>query len=124
METIQEQKKTNSNEDAGIVTLAATSNVPYENSEQLSFVLENNMYSSTTTKLDAVVYLQFNSNNPSVDLYISNPSYETDIYCFLKHIDSKKDENSMVFKLDIGYLKNCKVKIKTSHLVTSGTILY
>lgn len=123
METTQEQK-TNSNEDAGIVTLTARSNVPYENVEQLSFVEDNKVYSATTTQLDSVVYLRFANNNPSIDLYISDPSNETDVYCFFKHIENKKDESSMVFKLDIGYLKHCKVKIKTSHQVISGTILY
>ena len=123
METIKEQK-TNSNEDAGIVTLATRSNVPYENVEQLSFVEDNNLYSATTTQLDSVVYVRFANNNPSIDLYISDPSSETDVYCFFKHIESKNNESSMVFKLDIGYLKNCKVKIKTSHQVTSGTVLY
>lgn len=123
METIKEQK-TNSNEDAGIVTLATKSNVPYENVEQLSFVEDNKIYSATTTQLDSVVYLRFANNNSSIDLYISDPSSETDVYCFFKHIESKNGESSMVFKLDIGYLKNCKVKIKTSHQVTSGTVLY
>lgn len=123
METTQEQK-TNSNENAGIVTLTARSNVPYENVEQLSFVEDNKVYSATTTQLDCVVYLRFANNNPSIDLYISDPSSETDVYCFFKHIESKNGESSMVFKLDIGYLKNCKVKIKTSHQVTSGTVLY
>ena len=123
METIKEQK-TNSNEDAGIVTLATRSNVPYENVEQLSFVEDNKLYSAITTQLDSIVYLRFANNNPSIDLYISDPSSETDVYCFFKHIESKNGESSMVFKLDIGYLKNSKVKIKTSHQVTSGTVLY
>lgn len=123
METTQEQK-TNNNENAGIVTLTTRSNVPYENVEQLSFVEDNKVYSATTTQLDSVVYLRFANNNPSIDLYISDPSSETDVYCFFKHIESKNGESSMVFKLDIGYLKNCKVKIKTSHQVTSGTVLY
>lgn len=123
METTQEQK-TNNNENAGIVTLTTRSNVPYENVEQLSFVEDNNLYSATTTQLDSVVYLRFANNNPSIDLYISDPSSETDVYCFFKHIESKNGESSMVFKLDIGYLKNCKIKIKTSHQVTSGTVLY
>ena len=123
METTQEQK-TNNNENAGIVTLTARSNVPYENVKQLSFVEDNNLYSATTTQLDSVVYLRFANNNPSIDLYISDPSSETDVYCFFKHIENKNGESSMVFKLDIGYLKNCKIKIKTSHQVTSGTVVY
>ena len=123
METTQEQK-INNNENAGIVTLTTRSNVPYENVEQLSFVEDNNLYSATITQLDSVVYLRFANNNISIDLYISDPSSETDVYCFFKHIECKNGESSMVFKLDIGYLKNCKVKIKTSHQVTSGTVLY
>lgn len=123
METTKEQK-TNSNENAGIVALTTRSNVPYENVEQLSFVEDNNLYSAIITQLDSVVYLRFANNNISIDLYISDPSSETDVYCFFKHIESKNGESSMVFKLDIGYLKNCKVKIKTSHQVTSGTVLY
>lgn len=123
METNQENVNLQSEDTQDSNINVETSN-PYTNTQQLTFTYNiiSGIYSTTTTKLGGVFFIEFEENKPSLDIYIINSETSND--CFIKHLEAPNGEKTITFKLDMTYMDNQTIKFKTSQVVTKATVLY